>query len=72
LVQPPAPQQQHQFRDAPPAPKSMNRHASGIQVAGHAPLVAGVNRKWSGSIRNLRETTPKQLTLPWLHDQQQA
>ena len=50
---------------------SMNRHASGIHVAGHDPLVAGVNRKWFGSILHPRKSNINQLHLPWLPDQQQ-
>ena len=59
------------WRSAGIVPMSMNRHASGIHVAGHDPLVAGVNRKWSGSIHHPRKSNINQLHLLWLPDQQQ-
>lgn len=48
---------------------STNRYARGIQKGVHAPDVAGVSRRWSGSIRQQRKANTHQLRLPWLPEQ---
>ena len=60
------------WRSAVTGLSSTNRHVSAIQDGGHDPHAAGVNRKWSGSIRQHQKYKTNQLRLWWLPEQQQG
>jgi len=49
-----------------------SRRASETRAGGHDQHVAGINRRWFGSINHQRKRNPNQLRLSWLLEQQQG
>jgi hypothetical protein len=60
------------WRSADTGLSSTNRLASSIRGVGRDRQGAGINRKWSGSIRQHRKSNINPLRLSWLPDQQQG